>query len=300
MFANKYKRRESGQALIETLVCAAALLPLLIGAIYIAKLQTVQMATIAASRALAFECQISVDACADLQNNSSLLDEIRRRHFMHPATPLESNQQADDSASDNDKQVLWTTRSGQSLLASYADVGFRVDADVLNAGSGNAGRVGASVAANAINIVSNLAGPGRFGLNWQGGLIDAKVQTSLSKGQSVNAFLMSLDPIALDIKAHTATLTDSWNASSARGTEKGSTQSRVDLGKQLPLLEPVVDGLYAATRAFIIVNDALGFEPDGSKFKYHEVDVTVIPADRKPGYVAPNATPSGGVDPGGN
>ena len=298
MYASSRLSNQSGQALIETLICAMALTPLLTGAIYIAKLQSIQMAAIAASRALAFECQVSVSACADLQNNSALLDELRRRHFMHPAAPLESNQQANDSASESDKQVLWTTRSGQPLLASYADVGFRVDADVLNAGSSNAGRVANSVAVNAMNAVSNLAGPGQFGLNWQGGLIDAKVQASISKGQSLNAFLLSLDPIALDIKAHTATLTDAWNSSSAQGNEATSTQSRVDIGKRLPILEPVVDGLYAATRAFIVAADALGFEPDGSKFKYHEVDVSLIPADRKPGYVAPAS--GGGYEPGGN
>jgi hypothetical protein len=297
MFAKRrvnIARKPKGQALMESLVAASVLVPLLILGIYLAKVQSVQQSSIAASRALAFECQVSFNACGNFASNSVLGDEIRRRHFMHPSLPLFSNEGADDAAAAGTKQMLWNSHRGTALLESYADVGFRIDPDTFNAGSGVAGNLGQSIATNALNLVSAIAGPSRFGLNWQGGLIDAKVQANLSKSNAVNSLVASLDAIPLSMKAHTATLTDGWNASSAVGGEAGSTQSRVDQGRKLPLLEPAVDILYAPTRAFIWVAEGAQVEPRASHFRYHEVDVSVVPADRLPGYVAPgpNSNPN--------
>jgi hypothetical protein len=294
MFVRKKPIRvplQRGQALIESLVAASVLVPLLILGLYLAKVQSVQQSSIAASRALAFECQISFVACGNFSSNSVLADEVRRRHFMHPSLPVFSGEAANDGAAIGAKQMLWNSHRGTALLESYADVGFRIDPDTFNAGSGVAGNLGQSIATNALNLVSAIAGPSRFGLNWQGGLIDAKVQANLSKSSASNSLVASLDAIPLSMKAHTATLTDGWNASSAVGGESSSTQTRVDQGRKLPLLEPAVDILYAPTRAFIWVAEGAQVEPQARRFKYHEVDVSVVPPDRLPGFVAPNSTP---------
>jgi hypothetical protein len=291
------KTRQGGQALVETLVAAIVLLPLLLLAIYLGKLQTIQQSTLAASRSLAFECHVSFDACAKMTGTSAtsteLGDEIRRRHFMSTSVGINSNEYATDSAAAAERQGLWKDHRGNALLESYADIGFRVDPDVFNAGSGVVGGTGAKIAANAMDIVSKIAGPARFGLDWQGGLIDAKVEAKLSKSNPSNALVASLDAMPLTIRAHTATLTNAWNASSPDGAEAASTQSRVDQGKKLPLVEPVIDAMYLPTRLLMQFAEGAKLESNASNFKYHEVDVKKIPADRFPGYVAPTPNPGG-------
>jgi hypothetical protein len=285
------KRAQTGQALVETLVASIVLLPLLLLAIYIGKLQTVQQSTLAASRSLAFECQVSFDACAKMTGPSAtsteLGDELRRRHFMNTSVGIHSNEYASDLANASEKQGLWKDHRGNALLDSYGDVGFRVDPDVFNAGSGIVGSTGSKFANNAMDLVSNIAGPARFGFDWQGGLIDAKVQAQLSKNNSINALVVSLDAIPLTMRSHTAILTNAWNASSADGSEASSTQTRVDQGKKLPLIESVIDAMYLPTQLLIQFAEGAKLESNGSAFKYHEVDVKKIPADRLPGYIAP-------------
>jgi hypothetical protein len=298
---------QAGQALVETLVAAIVLLPLLLLAIYLGKLQTVQQSTLAASRSLAFECQVSLDACAKMTGptatSTELGDELRRRHFMRSSVGINSNEFASDSANASERQGLWKDHRSNTLLESYADIGFRVDPDTFNAGSGIVGGTGSKIANNAMDLVSNIAGPARFGLDWQGGLIDAKVQAQLSKSNPVNALVASLDAMPLTMRSHTAILTNAWNASSPDGSEASSTKSRVDQGKRLPLIESVIDAMYLPTQLLIQFAEGAKLESNGSAFKYHEVDVKKIPADRLPGYTpsipAPVDGNSGSTDNGG-
>jgi hypothetical protein len=296
---------QAGQSLVETLVAAIVLLPLLLLVMYLGKLQTVQQSTLAASRSLAFECQISFDACAKMTGatatSTELGDELRRRHFMNTSVGIHSNEYASDSASSVERQSLWKDHRGNPLIGSYADIGFRVDPDVFNAGSGIVGSSGSKIANNAMDLVSSIAGPARFGLDWQGGLIDAKVQAQLSKSNPVNALVASLDPMPLTMRSHTAILTNAWNASSPDGSDVNSTQTRVDKGKKLPLIESVIDAMYLPTQLLIQFAEGAKLESNGSSFKYHEVDVKKIPADRLPGYAppAPSEGSVGGMDNGG-
>jgi hypothetical protein len=304
-YINLSRAHQAGQALVETLVAAIVLLPLLLLAIYLGKLQTVQQSTLAASRSLAFECQISFDNCAKMTGatatSTELGDELRRRHFMSMSVGVHSNEYASDSANSSERQGLWKDHRGNALLGSYADIGFRVDPDVFNAGSGIVGSSGSKIASNAMDLVSNVAGPARFGLNWQGGLIDAKVQVQLSKSNLANGLVANLAPIPLMMRSHTAILTNAWNASSPDGSDQNSTQSRVDQGKKLPLIESVIDAMYLPTQLLIQFAEGAKLESNGSSFKYHEVDVKKIPADRLPGYAPPALIEGsgGGMDNGG-
>jgi hypothetical protein len=294
---------QQGQALVETLVAATVLLPLLLLVMYLGKLQTIQQSTLAASRSLAFECQVSFEACSQLNGGTGasnvLGDELRRRHFMNASVGVNSNELASDSAIDSERQVLWKDHRRNALLETYADIGFRVDPDVFNAGSGIVRGGGATIASNALDLVSNLAGPARFGLDWQGGLIDAKVQANLSKSQLSTALVDSLGSMPLTMRAHTAILTNAWNASSADGVEGESTLSRVSAGQKLPLIEPVIDAMYLPTRTFIQVADAFLLESNGNSFQYHVVDPKKVPADRLQGYTPPVQVPDFGVGWGG-
>jgi hypothetical protein len=122
----------------------------------------------------------------------------------------------------------------------------------------------------------------------------------LSKSNLANALVANLDPIPLTFRAHTAILTNAWNASSPDGSDPNSTQSRVDQGKKLPLIESVIDAMYLPTQLLIQFAEGAKLESNGSSFKYHEVDVKKIPADRLPGYLPPApAQGSGAMDNGG-
>jgi hypothetical protein len=113
--------------------------------------------------------------------------------------------------------------------------------------------------------------------------------------------------MALGLSGRTAVLVDAWNASSGKGLEAGSFQSRLQRGWRLPGLgdaagmlgeaiglapagaldvagdagaEAAIDALYAPIRALISGPLMAPVEPRGSLFRYHEVDVDVVPADR--------------------
>ena len=111
----------------------------------------------------------------------------------------------------------------------------------------------------------------------------------------------------MTLTGRTAVLVDSWNASSGKGREARSVHSRVERGGRLPGLadaasplreagrwapagslgaaqdggaEAAIDVLYAPIRTLITSPLMAPVEPRGSLFRYHEVDVDVVPADR--------------------
>ncbi len=282
MLRIRNKTDQSGQALVEALVACIALVPLLILAIYLAKVQTLQTSALAASRAFAFECQVAYEQCAALNNgtNSVIVEELRRRFFMRTNAAITSNETADDSAAMSEKQSLWKSHRGQVFLETYGDIGFRVDPDTFNAGSGIVGARGSHIANNAMNIVSTIAGPARFGLDWQGGLMNTRIEARLNKANAVDALLTSLNGSPLVMRVNTATLTDAWSASSTLGGEGSSTKTRVEAGSKLPLLEAGFDIAYLPTRASILIARDNQLEPLGGAFRYHEVDMDIVPIDR--------------------
>ena len=86
---------QGGQALVEVLVVAIALVPLAVLIVLLGKYQTMQSASIAASRSLAFECAVHPASCR-APDPSPLVDVVRARHF--------------------DGQPLWRDRAGRPLL----------------------------------------------------------------------------------------------------------------------------------------------------------------------------------------
>ncbi|MFT3804535.1 MAG: hypothetical protein QM766_25390 [Burkholderiaceae bacterium] len=272
-----HRRRQSGQALAETLVACIVVIPFVLLIVLLGKFQSVQQATIAASRTLAFECTVRIDACE--QNDPSLLDEIRQRHFGHPGLPLRTNARLTQADSPDQRHPLWVDRSGRSLLERFDDVHATLSAGELVGGI----RYGESTASGTTQrAVALLGDPGeRFGLRTRGGLFEATVQADLSARGGADSFLTQLDNLRIRPRARTAIAVDAWNASGPYGEDPHSVESRVAQGSRLNgLIEGAIDVAYLPVRLFIALMTLAQLEDRGGEFRYHEVDVDLVPADR--------------------
>lgn len=268
-----------GQALVECLVAALVLVPLVLLVAWLGKVDAMRHAAIGASRMLAFECTVRPDDCRAASTRPELADELRRRAFGRIDVPVLTQDRAADTPAD--RSPLWVDRANRPLLERFADVAIRIDAPSFDAGRSVAGSRGGSLVSGALTLADTLAGPARFGLELNGGLVDARVQVAITPGARSDGFRGQLDSIPLRLRANTAILTDAWNASGPYGSAADSVDSRVGRGKRLPgPYETTLDARYALTRGFIAVMDAIGLEPAGGAFRYHEIDVDRVPADR--------------------
>lgn len=223
-----------GQALAETLVAMIALIPLFFGLMFIGKVASVQSSTVAASRALAFECANRIDDCA--RRDQSLADEVRRRHFtakdgepLSPDAPAVQLPQAEQIQH-------WTDRDRDPLLNPATDVGIAIEADRFNEAEHideKFSAIGLGPAGRFAGRASEFIGPAKFGLELDAGLIKAEVQALVAK-DAPTQFDHRMKSIALPVRARTAILIDTWGASGAVDTGDGrSVQDRVEKGRHL-------------------------------------------------------------------
>lgn len=272
------RRRQRGQALVEALVAALALLPLVLLAVLLGKYQSMQQATIAASRTLAFECTVRPRACAEAGSRAALTDEVRRRHFGRIDREILSNDVIADPAPATERNPLWVDRRGQPLLERVADVGIVLASPTFDAGRSTAiGRATGGAAA----LLDRVAGPARFGLALTGGLAEAQVQVQVSPSQAGNERLVRLDSLPLTMQARTAVLTDAWDASGPYGSSADRVEARVEQGSRLdPVHQAQIAVGYQLTRWTLELMDLAGLEPGASSFRPHYVDVDLVPGDR--------------------
>ncbi|HRO62126.1 MAG TPA: hypothetical protein PK177_23720, partial [Burkholderiaceae bacterium] len=125
-------RRQAGQALVETLVLGIALVPLAVLVVLLGKYQSIQSATVAASRSLAFDCAVRPQACSDPVASGWLAESLRARHFSRLDTQPSSGERAAGM------RALWHDRTGRPLLEQFTDVGAAVTAQRFDAGLGTA------------------------------------------------------------------------------------------------------------------------------------------------------------------
>ncbi|MEN9315875.1 MAG: hypothetical protein RIS35_2268, partial [Pseudomonadota bacterium] len=280
--------RQRGQALIEGLVAAIALVPLVLLAIWFGKVQSIQQAGIAASRLLAFECTVRPEDCADPEAHPELADELRRRSFSRTDVPVLTTDRSSDAPSD--RNPLWVDRRNRPLIEDFSDVGVRIELESFDAGRSVARSRAGALGEAVMGTVDALSGPGRFGLGVERGLVNARVQVAVSPSAPSDGFRGQLDSIPLRIRANTAILTDAWNASGPYGGTSDTVESRVRRGGELPsLYETSLDARYALTRGFLTVMDVIGLEPSAGAFRYHETDVDLVPPDRIGGARAGSA-----------
>lgn len=179
-------RRARGQALVETLVVAIALVPIAVLVVLLGKYQTIQSAGVAASRAFAFECAARPADCADPARSGWIVEALRVRHFARPDRAILSGERvtalagASGGASSTgsapgatgpqglDRHPLWQDRAGRPLLENLAHVGAAASPQRFDAGLGTA--LGRAASVDFRGLTGPIGGSGGGADNGGGSL----------------------------------------------------------------------------------------------------------------------------------
>ena len=263
-----------GQALVELLVAMLALVPLYFGIAWVAKVLDLRQAAIAASRTLAFECTVRPDACAEPGAHPALLEETRLRHFAGHGVGLRSGARVA-----GEREAFWVDRRGEPLLERLDDVTIEVTRLRFDSPLAFAGGLGGAFA-GAVRTLSELAGPGRFGLEIDGGFLEARVRARVAPGRPADGWLRRLTALPLEVSERTALLTDAWNASGPYGEAADSVESRVSAGSRVPGVQAAIDAGWLPVRGLLAVGATLGFESRAGLLRWHGIDVDLVPPDR--------------------
>jgi hypothetical protein len=269
-----------GQALVELLVSMLALVPLYFGIAWVAKLVDMQLATGAAARALAFECTVRVVACRDADAHPALAAEVRRRHFGTPGAAVRSSEGASGLVDAASGDALHADRRGAPLLERFEDVTVSVVPARFDTPLAFAGGPGDRAFPGAVRTLSELGGPGRFGLELEAGLVEARVDVQVARSRPGDGWVTRLLAMPVSMRARRTVLTDAWNASGPYGGDADSVDSRVTAGSRVPGLDTVLGVGWLPVRGLLLVAGTLGFESSASLLRWHEIDVDLVPADR--------------------
>jgi hypothetical protein len=274
------RRAARGQALVELLVAMLALVPLYFGIAWVAKVLDARQATIAAARALAFECTVRLEACADVAAHPVLAAETRRRFFAAHRFGLRSDDAPRGAVAPGDGNAMWTDRLGAPLLERWDDVSVDVVPARFDSPLAFAGGLGDGAFPDAVGVLSDLAGPGRFGLAIDGGLVEARVGVRLARSRPADGWIDRLVAMPITTRASLTVLTDAWNASGPYGEAPDSVETRVAEGARLPVIETAIEAGWLPVRGLLSVAAALGFESSAGLLRWHEIDVDLVPPDR--------------------
>jgi hypothetical protein len=272
--------RAPGQALVEVLVALSAIVPLLFGVAWLAKVLDARQATIAAARMLAFECTVRAEACGDPGAHAELAREVRRRVFSRHEVALRSDDVAAGQVGAGQGRALWTDRGGRPLLERFEDVDVAVVPLRFDSPGASAAGEGDRMIPGALRLLAERAGPGRFGLDLAGGLFDARVQARLSRTAPTDGFVARLAAMPITLDERLPILTDAWTASTPYGPAADSVETRVDAGARVPLVETAIAAGWLPVRGLLAVGDMLGFESRAGALRWHRIDVDLVPPDR--------------------
>jgi len=249
-----HQRRIAGQAVIESIIVAGALATVGALTVILGKVQMASQASFGASHSIAFECAMIPQRCANPRTTAASVTNkrIRRDHFSQNEAGLI-------------QIAAWTDRAGKPMLEKPDNVKTSLGHPDFD-----------------LPVITKVANKltKRFALDG-GGLVKSTVRLELMHGATASKSPDLLNRMPLSFTAHSAILTDHWNASGPYGSAPTSVQVRVDKGKQLPKAAETAFRLaYAPTRASMLFMWGLLLESDARKFKYHDVDMDLIPADR--------------------
>lgn len=272
---------QGGQALIETLVFAALAASLCLAVLMIGRLQSVQIHAIDAARALAFECRLEHARCGDPSAQLALTATLKERHF-GPWPPVDPPGRMQGSPTHTEgfaSRSFWRLGDGRPMLGELASIRLQSRPESLDAGI-NTAIAGRTVVAEAL---ARHAGLQRFGLDPRAGLRVAEVDVPVQFALDPNAAPSHTSTFELRLRAKVAVLGDAWNASSTYGADPDSVQSRVHHGKQLDRVrEGVLATGYSLTRGALRMFEAIGLEPRAGALLDHQLDVGIVPGDRRP------------------
>jgi hypothetical protein len=245
------ERLARGQALVEFLVLALALLPLFLLMPMIAKYQDVAHAAQMASRYVSFESMTRNAGAGSWKPEAQLAQQARRRFFGNSDAPIKTDDGAGNFPAN--QNLFWRSPGQQALIA---DIGRDVTLHFGTA-SGTAHRDGYSAADDGLPF--NLVGAAaqRMGLQ-SDGIYTAQVDVALLNLPAGLKNYAPFDSINLTMKRHTSVLVDAWTASNP-----GQVESRIDHPVLFPgaLLAParqLVDPVIGVVELFHVPGPGLG------------------------------------------
>jgi hypothetical protein len=256
------RSRQNGQSLIEALVGLIALIPLLFGAIWLARVIDLQQATVSAAREAAFECTVLPVGCP----SGPVTDPLSLQAFSQGSA------------------VLWHDRQGRPTLPNAESLAVRWETLRFNTPLAFAGGTASQSVPGAVNLLSNLAGPGRFGLPIDSGLSRAHVSVPLPGSPFSVAELpggiQSTLANGLRLEARLAILSDDWMARAPEGAAPDTVRSRIEAGQRVPGVDEAVRVGWWPVRGLLQLAAWVGLESSAEGFNPYFIDVDRVPPDR--------------------
>ena len=227
--------RQSGQALTEFLVVAAALIPLFLLIPVIAKYQDISHSTQLASRYVAFEAMTRNDSASTWKPETQLADEVRRRFFSNADAAVKTNDVAGNFKAN--QNLFWRDPKDGPLIQ---DIGRDVQ---LSFGVGNGASHASAFTAASDGTLFVLHD--QLGLSAKG-VYTANVSVAIANLPAGLKFYEPFDKLNLSIGRSTSVAIDSWTARNSQGVENkiAGSPAIFPVGK-LSAVSPVVDAAVA-------------------------------------------------------
>jgi hypothetical protein len=201
-------RWQTGQALVEFLVVALALMPLFLLIPIIAKYQDVSHATQMAARYAAFDATLRNDtAVGGWKPEGQLADEVRRRFFGTSETPIKTGDVAGDFNAH--RNLFWRGPDGEPLLRKFSDVAVSF---------GKSPGAGHTNGFAATQDMASFVLAGELGLQSRG-IYTSNVSVTLANLPSGLSFYEPFDSLDLVMTRSTSLLVAPWTAKNAQEVE---------------------------------------------------------------------------------
>lgn len=237
------QQQQRGQALLEFLVIAAALVPLFLMLPMIAKYQDIAHSTLIASRYAAFDDMVRNAAQNKQKPIEQLQDEVRRRFFSHSVVPIKTNDVSSNFKAD--QNLFWRGPRDQALIADINDV------TVSKA---------QQKSKDAVGFLHEFGGTG---------MTTTRVNVRLANLPNDLAFYKPLDAINLVMERSTSVVTDGWSAKNPADAD-GKVAEITPNVEVLSVLSTVIDPFMT------VVEPGVG-RPKLGRLEFWRDDV---PADR--------------------
>lgn len=206
-------RPQRGQALVEFLAIAAALLGLFLLMPMIGKYQDIAHATQMASRYAAFDATVHNDAAGRYKPPGQLAEEVRRRHFSQARDPVRTHDPAGDLSAH--RNPLWSDPAGHPLISRFSDI-------AVSFGEARAAAHGQAFTRSSDGTPFSavpLANHSRLRLQAQG-IYRANVTVPLADLPGGIDSYRPFDRLGLRVARHTSVLIEPWAARSVEQTQE--------------------------------------------------------------------------------
>lgn len=258
-------KNNDGQAAVEFIVLALALVPLFLLFPMIAKYQDLSHTTQMASRYVAFDAitRNDIQSRDGWKPEAQLADEVRRRFYSNTDAPIKTGDVAGDF--DANRNLFWRDPYGNPLIARFNDVGVSFGP---NGGTHAGGFDAVADDGTAFNRLP-IANAENIGLQSRG-VYTANVSVALTNLPAGLETIKPFDQIDLSIQRHTSLLFDPWNSPTTRKTEQRVSHLTPSDTLFSPIRPVIAAGLLVVDLADVQAPDF------GNLAKWRDV----VPADR--------------------